>query len=143
MSYTEFELSAHDHAAEPPSSAYDLMIPTIDPQVPAIVRKVPDTMTKTLKKTIQYQCRDRCPSFLCQLSYNHMQPIGWNDIKVPRRAPMSEISPPKTGMALAIMYAMIVTPNVQPSHEIQWVGVFSTRCRLPVNMRTKRNLAGN
>ena len=39
---------------------------------------------------------------LVQLSYSHMQPMGWKDIRVPRRAPMRETRALKTGMPLAI-----------------------------------------
>lgn len=52
---TELELSAQDQALEPPSTLYESMIPLIDPYVPATMRKVPDTMTKTLHPTMRCQ----------------------------------------------------------------------------------------
>jgi hypothetical protein len=74
------------------------MMPTIEPYVPAIIRKVPETMMKTLHVTIKYHRMFRS-SF--QWSYSHIQPIGWRERKVPKRAPMRETKPPKTGIPLA------------------------------------------
>jgi hypothetical protein len=48
---------------------------------------------------------------LCQLSYSHMQPMGWKHMRVPKRAPTSETRPPKTGTADAMMYAVRITPK--------------------------------
>lgn len=38
-----------------------------------------------------------------QLSYNHMQPRGWKDMSVPKRAPIRDTNAPKTGIPLAMM----------------------------------------
>lgn len=77
-------------------------MPTADPYVPEIIRKVPDATTNTLKPTMNIHLIERSALPSAQLSYSHMQPIGWNDMRVPRRAPTSETSPSKTGMPLAI-----------------------------------------
>lgn len=77
----------------------------------------------------------------CQLSYNHMHPIGWKHISVPRSAPISETRPPNTGIALAMTYAVKVTPPVQPNHVAQWRKVGSVRWYEPRSMRTKTYLA--
>lgn len=58
-----------------------------------------------------------------QLSYNHIQPMGWKQRDVARRAPTSETRPVKTGMLLAMIYATADTVKVDPSQVIQWVGV--------------------
>lgn len=76
---------------------------TIDPYVPATVRKVPARITNTLQQTMKIQPGDLLTLPSLQLSYSHMQPIGWMDRTVPSNAPASETRPPKTGIALAIM----------------------------------------
>lgn len=53
-SHTEFELSAQDQAEDPPDSLYESMMLTTDPYVPPIIKKVPETITKTLHVTIRY-----------------------------------------------------------------------------------------
>ena len=55
---------------------------------------------------------------------------------------MSETSPSKTGMALAMMYATTVTPSVQLNHTSQWIGLLLVRWREPRRMWTKMYLAG-
>ena len=94
-------------------------MPTIDPYVPAIIKKVPETTTKTLKVTMRYHLVVGLRLPAVQLSYSHMQPMGWNDMSVPRRAPMRETRPPKTGMAEAMMYAITAQPKVQPI-QVAW-----------------------
>ena len=89
---------------------------TTDPYVPPIMRKKPETMTKQLQATIRYHF---VVLGLCQLSYSHIPPIGWKHMSVPRRAPIRETKPPKTGMALAITYALMVTPPVHESQKSQ------------------------
>lgn len=79
---------------------------------------------------------------LAQLSYSHMQPMGWMHMTGPRRAPMSETSASKTGIVLAMMYAMSVIPKVQPSQTAQWIGELEFRCREPRRMWTKMNFEG-
>lgn len=76
------------------------MIDSTEAQVPAIMRKVPATIIKILKAALSLHTRLR-GSF--QLSYSHMQPIGWYDMSVPNKAPTREIRLPKSGMALAMM----------------------------------------
>lgn len=66
-----------------------------------------------------------------QLSYNHMNPMGWKHMSVPSKAPIREISELKTGIALAMMYAITVTPKVQLSQVIQWIGELLVRCLEP------------
>jgi hypothetical protein len=48
-----------------------------------------------------------------------MQPIGWNDIRVPDKAPTRETKPQKTGIPLAIRYAISATLKVQLSQVAQ------------------------
>ena len=64
------------------------------------MRKLPMTMTNTLQATIS--CHLMPFSGRLQLSYSHMKPIGWKDMRVPKRAPIRDTSPPKTGIALAM-----------------------------------------
>lgn len=111
--FTEFELSSQDHGEVLPLV---FLISIADPYVPPIIKKNPETMTKLLKATMAYHL---LVLGLCQLSYSHMAPIGWKHMRVPKSAPMSETSGPKTGIALAIMYEMIVTPAVQLIHTAQ------------------------
>lgn len=79
------------------------MMLTTDPYVPAIIMKVPITTTKTLQQTIAIHLGDRLIFPLPQLSYSHMQPMGWKHMNVPSKAPISETRLSKTGMALAMM----------------------------------------
>lgn len=67
------ELSAQVQAPEPPDSLYESIIPTMEPYVPAIIKKVPARTTNELQATPNFHVAVRC-SF--QLSYSHMQPIG-------------------------------------------------------------------
>lgn len=67
------------------------------------MRKFPDMMTNQLHKTIMSHLASRLRFSGLQLSWSHMKPIGWNDISVPKSAPMNETRPPKMGMALAMM----------------------------------------
>lgn len=78
------------------------MIPAIEPYVPATVINIPVAMTNTLQKHIRTQRTVGALRPSAQLSYSHMHPYGWNVRTVPRRAPMSETRPSKTGIALAI-----------------------------------------
>lgn len=104
------------------------------------MRKVPERMTKILQATIKYQPRALSPLLRLQLSKSHIQPMGWNDINVPKRAPTRETRLLKTGIELAIMYAVMVAPNVQDNHVAQCQKVFDVRCLLPCNRRTKMYL---
>ena len=61
---------------------------------------MPDTMTKTDHATIPFHLQSRLDR--CQLSYSHMQPMGWKLMSVPKSAPTSETRPPKTGIADAM-----------------------------------------
>lgn len=79
---------------------------------------------------------------LAQLSYSHMQPIGWKQSTVPSRAPTRDTRPPKIGIPLAIMYAVRVTPHVQLSHVIQWMAELEVRWVEPRRIRTKTYLLG-
>lgn len=67
-------------------------------------------MTKMDHATMPFHLQSRFDR--CQLSYSHMQPMGWKLMRVPRSAPTSETSPPKTGMAEAMTYAVRETPAV-------------------------------
>lgn len=119
------------------------MMLTTEPYVPAIIRNVPDSTTNTLQQTIRTH-RGFFVALPCvQLSYSHMQPMGWKDIMVPSRAPINETRSLKTGIALAMMYATIVMPRVQPSQVAQCVTVLAVRWREPCRARTKMYLAGN
>lgn len=118
-------------------------MPTIDPYVPATVRNDPATITKMLQPTINIHFGDFVALPSLQLSYSHMKPIGWKDRRVPNRAPTSDTRPPKTGIALAMMYAIKITPKVQLSHVAQCVIVFAVRCREFRRSRTNTNLAGD
>lgn len=40
---------------------------------------------------------------LAQLSYSHMQPIGWKHMRVPSKAPMRETNESNTGTELAMI----------------------------------------
>lgn len=113
------------------------MIPTRDPYVPAIIMNVPETITNTDQPTIR---RQRVVGFALpslQLSYSHMQPMGWKDSKVPKREPVRYTIPLNTGIALARMYAVKQTAKLQPSQVVQWVKVLSIKCFDPRNARTK------
>lgn len=78
-------------------------MPTADPYVPAIIRNVPDTTTNPLNNTIKIHFFVRSIFPWDQLSYSHIHPYGWNDMRVPRRAPINETRPSNTGIPLAIM----------------------------------------
>ena len=140
---TEFELSAQDQAADPPDSLYALIIATTDPYVPATVKNHPHSTMKTLQHTINIHRAVGLAFPEVQLSYSHMQPIGWNIIILPRRAPISETRASKTGTALAIMYAIMVTANVEPSQVTQWMTVLEVRWWEPRRMRMKMYFPGN
>jgi hypothetical protein len=56
---------------------------------------------------------------------------------------MSETSPPKTGMALAITYEIRMQPPVQLSQTAQWVRELLVRWREPRRRRMKMYLAGS
>lgn len=99
---TEFELSPQENAADPPDSAYALMIPSTDPYVPATVRKLPISITNILQQTFGNQYFELLLPF-DQLSYSHMHPIGWKHMVVPSNAPIRETKESKTGIVLAIM----------------------------------------
>jgi hypothetical protein len=58
-------------------------------------------MTKILQQTINLHVMLRFAFSRFQLSYSHMQPIGWKDNNVPSKAPISETNPLKTGIPLA------------------------------------------
>lgn len=80
---------------------------------------------------------------LCQLSYSHMKPIGWNIMSVANTAPIREMRPSKTGIPEPIKYPTSVMPPVQPNHAAQWIGVFDVKC-LDVRMkRMKKLFAGS
>lgn len=96
-------MSAHDQADDPPSALYASMIPIMDPNVPEIIRKVPMKITKEAQTTPIRQPIVGFSRPLRQLSYSHMQPIGWKQSSVPKRAPQRDTMPLKTGMALARM----------------------------------------
>lgn len=79
------------------------MMETTDPYVPPTIKKVPDRITKPLQKTMKIHLGDLLILPLLQLSYNHMQPIGWKDMRVPRRAPTRDTRSLNTGIALAMI----------------------------------------
>lgn len=79
-----------------------------------------------------------------------MVPIAWNDINVPRSAPISETKPPKTRIVLAMMYEIVAMiyeivamMSVQPIHMGHCANVMAVRCREPCRRRTKMYLAGS
>lgn len=116
------------------------MISTTEPYVPATMRKIPEAMTKALQQAIAHHCREVARR--SQLSYSHIAPYVCMHMSGPSRAPISETSPSKTGMALAMMYATTVTPSVQLNHTSQWIGLLLVRWREPRRMWTKMYLAG-
>ena len=120
----EFELSAHDHGEEPPDSAKESMIPTMEPYVPPTTKKVPRRIIKIHHTTIRRHLKVGV-SF--QLSYNHIPAYGWKVKNVARSAPMRATRPEKTGIALAMIYAVRVIPNVEESHVIQCIALLAVR----------------
>ena len=64
-------------------------------------------------------------------------------MKVPNVAPMRLTSPPKTGMALAMMYESAVQPITVLSQTTQCLTVFLLRCGEFRRLRTNRYLAAN
>ncbi len=84
----------------------------------------------------------RISRVLPQLSYSHIQPMGWKDIRVPSSAPISETRLLNTGIALAMIYAVITTPNVQRSQVVQCRRVLVERCLVLRRRRTKIYLLG-
>lgn len=56
---------------------------------------------------------------------------------------MSETRASKTGTALAIMYAIMVTANTEPSQVAQWMTVLEVRWWEPRRMRMKRYFPGS
>lgn len=137
------ELSAQDHALDPPLTLYDSIISATVPYVPAIIKNVPDRTTHTLQRTINRHFSVGCCLPALQLSYSHMQPIGWNDIRVPSSAPIKDTRPLKTGMALAMMYATTATPQVLLSQTTQCTTVLAVRCLELRKTRTKTCLLGS
>lgn len=91
------------------------------------MRKVPEMMMKSDQKTMAIHLSVFCLLPSVQWSYSHMPPMGWKQMSVPSRAPMSETRPPKTGMALAMMYAMPAQLPVQPIQVVQWIVVLRAR----------------
>jgi hypothetical protein len=78
------------------------MISTIDPYVPATMMKLPKIIMAILHPNPIFQLQvDRFLPF--QLSYNHIIPIGWNDINGTSNPPIRETRPPNIGTALATM----------------------------------------
>ena len=75
-------------------------MPMTAPYVPATSKKEPPTKMKMLMLTRKLHLKSR--TLLFQLSYSHMQAIGWKHISVPNSAPIRETSSPKTGMPLAM-----------------------------------------
>lgn len=133
-------MSAQDQTPDPPLVLKESIIPTTDPYVPATIKNVPQTTTKTFQHTPRVHLCDRCSLPLFQLSYNHMQPLGWKLCSVPSKAPIKEMRLSKLGMALAIMYATTATPRTQPIQVPQCTSVFATRCFDPRSIRTKKCL---
>jgi hypothetical protein len=135
-------LSAHDQAKVPPDSRYESINSTTEPYVPATMMKHPKTIRLTLQMNPVLQLHVfRFLPF--QLSYNHIMPIGWYDIRGTSRPPMSDTRPPKMGTALATMYDMMVMAATLPNQVIQWVGVDVVRCFEFRSIRTNSSLAGN
>ena len=134
--YEDPELSAQDQAADPPDTLYDAMMSTTEAYVPATVKKVPKAIIVKLHRTPMYQVADRSCFPRFQLSYSHIQPIGWNDSDVASRAPISETRPLKIGIPLAMTYATTVMPNVHPIQDAQWTKVLAAKCLDPLNTRT-------
>lgn len=64
-------------------------------------------------------------------------------MRVPSSAPINDTSPPKTGIALAIMYEDMMHPPVQLSQTAQWVKELFVRCWDPLRSRMKIYLAGS
>lgn len=62
-------------------------------------------------------------------------------MSVPSSAPMSETSPPKTGIADAMMYAVSETAAVKPNQVIQCLGVLWLRWWVPRRVRMKKYFA--
>jgi hypothetical protein len=79
-----------------------LIIPTIDPYVPAIVKRHPARTMKLLQQTFNHQLSGLPDVPEPQLSYSHIHPKGWKHIGVPNRAPTNETRLLKTGIPLAI-----------------------------------------
>lgn len=119
--------------------------PTTYLYVPETVRKLPTSTTKLLQQIMESQAYHLllCASLpFHQLSYNHMHPIGWQHIIIPSREPTSEARESKTGIALAVMYAITTMPRAQLSQAIQCVGELLVRCLEPWRMCRKMNFAG-
>lgn len=104
--------------------------------------KVPDTMTNTLQPTIKHHLNVLSFLPLVQLSNSQKQPYGWKHMSVPRRAPMRDTRPPKTGIALAMMYAIMVTLPVHANQVAQCTIPLELRCLVPRNKRINMYLAG-
>lgn len=119
------------------------MIPTTEPYVPATMRNVPKTIRVTLQTDPSIQdLVFFCPLPFPQLSCNHIAPIGWMHITGPSKAPMRDTKESKTGIVLAMIQAITVTPKVHANQVIQWVGVLLLRCLDPRSIWTKMNLDG-
>lgn len=134
----EFELSAQDHASVP-SGEFTIVLMAL--YVPAIKRNIPARITNMLQATPINHRGDAFASGLFQLSYSHIQPIGWNDISGPKRAPMRATSCSKIGIPLAMQYDMTVIVRVEPSQVTQWIRLLAVRCSEPRKKRINMNLA--
>ncbi len=64
-------------------------------------------------------------------------------MSVPSSAPIRDTRLSKTGIALAMMYAITVMLSVHPSQVSQWMGEFEARCLDPRRMRMKMIFAGS
>ena len=111
--------------------------------MPATRRKLPDRITNAHQPTMSFHRMFLFSAGMVQLSYSHINPYGWNDSKVPRRAPTRDTRPPKTGMALATTYETSVIDAVHPSQLTQWIIELLAKCLVPRSMRMKMYLAGN
>lgn len=102
------EFSAHDQGL---TLVLDTAILLHAAQVHAATRNDPSTSRNAcqhaLDQNILFRRVDR------QLSWNHRQAIGWKQMKVPRKAPISATRSWKLGTALAMMYASMVTDEEQ------------------------------
>lgn len=130
MAHVEPELSAQEKAADPPDWSYDSLIPTTQAYVPATVKKVPMRITNTLQQTIGSQNFELFLP-LCQLSYSHIPPIGWKHRRVPSKAPISDTRESKTGIVLAMIKAITMILEVQPSQQTQCVMELLFKCLEP------------
>jgi hypothetical protein len=75
--------------------------PSIEPNVPPIMRKVPIIMMNMLQANFPLHLRLRFRDL--QLSCSHMHPKGWKQRKTPKDAPINDTRGSNTGIALAMM----------------------------------------